>query len=90
MKAETEDMAPVDIFLKSLLYPVVDYALKYPGTDTVNYAKGEIEKLNLANTPEDIYIGRRYLGDGRDEMGEYDTIYVYIGRGWFKLISKVY
>lgn len=83
-------MAPLFIFLKGLLYPIIDYQLKYPGSNVINYAKGELEKLKIAEPPSGLWIGRRFLSDGRDEKGEYDIIYVYLGNGWFKFISKVY
>jgi hypothetical protein len=76
--------------IRGLVYPVIDYQRKYPGDNTVNYAKGEVEKLKMNTPPDDIWIGRRFLGDGRDDKGEYDTILVYLGGGWTKLISKVY
>lgn len=77
-------------YIRGLAYPVVDYQKKYPGSTTVNFAKGEIEKFKMAHPPEDIWIGRKFLGDGRDEKGEYDTIQIYIGSGWAKLVSKTY
>jgi hypothetical protein len=77
-------------YIRGLLYPVIDYQREYKGDDTVNYAKGEVSKFKMANPPKDIWIGCLYLGDGKDEKGEYDTIHIYIGAGWFKLISKVY
>lgn len=83
-------MAPIDIFIRSLFYPVVDYALKYDGDKTVNEAKGELYKPNQSRWPDSLYIGRQFVGSGRDDKGSFDTGAIYIGRGWFKLISKVY
>lgn len=76
--------------VRSLIYPVINYQKSYPGSDVINYSNGEIEQFKMAQYPEDIWIGKRFLGDGRDSKGEYDTIHVYLGGGWFKLISKVY
>lgn len=83
-------MKPTIVLFRSFLYPIINYPKKYPGDDTVNYAKGEITKPTMSTLPEDIWIGRRFLGDGRDDKGEYDTISIYLGLGYFKLISKVY
>jgi hypothetical protein len=77
--------------IKGLKYPVIDYAKAYGRHDeTINYAKGELSKPNQSRWPEKVYIGKRFLGSGKDENGEYDTISIYLGDGWFKLISKVY
>jgi len=83
-------MTKIMAYIRGLVYSVIDYPKEYSGDKTVNYAKGELSKFKMSTPPADIWIGRRYLGDGRDEKGEYDTIHIYIGSGWFKLISKVY
>lgn len=83
---------PLWIKMRSWIYPIVNYQKEYPGSNTVNLARGEITMHNLS--PErwvkDIWIGRRFVSSGRDEKGDYDAIEVYLGDGFFKLISKVY
>lgn len=76
--------------IKGMAYPIIDYAKQYDGDNTANFAKGEIERFKMAHYPKDIWVGRRFLGSGHDEKGEYDTIHIYIGDGWAKLVSKVY
>lgn len=83
-------MNKVMAFFKGLAHTTVDYAKEYDGDATVNHAKGELSKPNESRWLEDIWIGSRFLGSGHDEKGEYDTISIYLGGGWFKLISKTY
>jgi hypothetical protein len=85
------DFIPLPIRIKALGYPLINYQKNYGDQDpTVNYAKGEITKPNMSRYPDRLWIGRRFLGQGQDERGEYDTISIYLGGGYFKLISKVY
>lgn len=77
-------------YIRGMAYPVTNYQKEYPGDKTINYAKGEIDKFKMTHPPEDIWIGRKFLGTGQDEKGEYDTIQIYIGSGWAKLVSKTY
>lgn len=80
---------PIHIYCKSLQYDVIDYAKEYPGDKTVNFANGEIIRLSLSGA-NDIIGKNRLLGSGRDYRGEYDTIMVWLGEGWVKVISKTY
>lgn len=86
---EVVEDAPLWVFLKGLLYPVVNYQVKYEDSETINYAAGELVRFKMKR-PGSTMVGRRFLGDGHDEKGEFDTIHVYLGGGWFKLISKTY
>lgn len=78
-------MIPLDIRAKALFYPVVDYIKEY-GEDAGNVSTGEIIKSpnQPDRYPENIWIGRRFVGS-RDG---YDFIDVYLGKGYFKNISK--
>lgn len=84
-------MSKILAYIRGLRYPVINYQKKYGLSDvTINHAKGEIERFKMADYPSNIWIGRRYLQCKSDESGEYDSIHVYLGNGWYKLISKVY
>lgn len=78
-------------YLYGLNFPVINYQRKY-GEDepTINHAKGELSKPNETRWPEKVYIGTQFVESGKDDNGEWDSISIYLGNGWFKLISKVY
>jgi hypothetical protein len=83
-------MIPIDIQLKALLYPITDYKKKYDCSTTINVSKGEIDKPNMSRFPEDTFIGRTFLGsDYVDGVEVSDYIKVYLGKGYFKCISRV-
>jgi len=81
---------PLDIMLKALFYPVVNYKKEYDCDKTINLANGEITKPNEdpERYPDDVWIGSRFLGSYWNNE-ECDTIQVYLGKGYFKLISRV-
>lgn len=80
-------MIPLDIRLKALLYPVTDYEKKYGDKNTVNEAKGEIVMGNMSpeRWPSDHFIGKTFTGI----WDKYDWIQIYLGKGYFKVISKI-
>lgn len=78
-------MVPIDILLKSKFYSLVDYKKEYDDDTVLNISKGEIDKPNQSRFPDDIWIGKRFVGS--NEIG--DWIKVYLGRGYFKCISHV-
>jgi hypothetical protein len=84
-------MTKLSAWIKGLRFHVINYQEEYGKEDkTINHAKGELSKPNETRWPHSSYIGTRFVGSGEDERGEYDTISIYLGGGWFKLISKVY
>ena len=88
-----ENKIPLDIKIKSKLFPIIDYKKKY-GEDcgTENLAKGEIEKFNFAKGMKDnLKVGATAIKITYDEEGkEYSTFWTHLGRDYFKQISKVY
>jgi hypothetical protein len=116
-----EDKIPLDIKIKSKLFPIIDYQKEYGKDDpTINLAKEEIEKINFAegmkydvpiiippvhwydentgkaHSLEGGELKRRFIGERVNRLTwdenriEYDTIWVHLGRDYFKQISKVY
>lgn len=84
-------MTKLSAWIRGLRYPVINYKKEFGDQDrTINHAKGEILKPNQSRWPQDAYIGTRFVGIGEDEKGDFDEISIYLGGGWFKLISKVY
>lgn len=83
-------MIPFIVLIRSLKYKIVNYKTEYNDGKMSNYAKGELNKPNQDRWPDDLYIGTQFVGSGSDEKGCYDTISIYLGHGYFKLISKVY
>ncbi len=78
-------MIPLEIRLVSFTYSIIDYKKEY-NEEVDNLAKEEIEKINIKNS---LWPGDRVLRQSLDKEGnEYDTIWVYLGRNYFKQISK--
>ena len=80
---------PLDISIKALFYPISDYKkLGYSGA-AINVSKGEIRKTDNKpeNWPDDVFIGKRFAHSSWDGE-DCHVIEVYLGRGYFKIISK--
>jgi hypothetical protein len=80
-----ENKIPQDIRKTAKKFSIVDYKKKY-GEDIDNLAKGEIEKINFTTGLKDMMkIGEPAL----KIIGDYSTIWVHLGKDYFKQISKV-
>lgn len=83
-----EEKIPKDIIKVAKKFSIINYQEKY-GEDcgTENLAKGEIEKINFTTGLKDMMkIGAPAL----KIIGDYSTIWVHLGRDYFKQISKTY
>jgi len=85
-----EQKIPLQIKLNSLCYPIIDYQKKYGKNDqTINLAKGEIERFNFAGGDSRLRVGERASKIIWEGGLEYGTIWVQLGGDYFKQISKV-
>jgi len=88
-----EDKIPRDIKRMSKKYPIINYKKEYGEEDTTeNIAKGEIERFNFTIGGKNLMeLGQKANKITWDEKGnEYSTIWVHLGKDYFKQISKVY
>jgi len=86
-----EQKIPLNIRLKGMSYPIIDYQKKYGRDDpTINLADGRIEKFNFAGGESRLRIGERAIKIIFEKDMEYGTIWVQLGEDYFKQISKVY
>lgn len=86
---EIVEKVPFLIQLIAIKYKIVDYKKEYNCDKTINLAKGEIYKPN--KDPDKWYDGHI----GTSVSGSYwnneecTTRSIYLGQGWFKLVSRV-